>query len=75
MEDIDLKIKIYIQEKQTTFIQAQEILVILAKNILGSSDNKTGSSGTIESKMKNLPVLNDVNDVRQWFERQKNDGS
>lgn len=75
MEDIELKIKLYIQEKQTTFIQAQEILVLLAKNILGGSDNKSTSNGTMSESMKNLPVYNDVEQVRSWFKRQKDNGS
>lgn len=73
MEDIELKIKLYIQEKQTNYNQAYEILVLLAKSILGSSTTPE-SSGTIPEKFQNLPVLNDVNQVSNWFKGQKQNG-
>ena len=72
-EDIELKIKLYIQEKQTTFIQSQEILVLLAKSILGSG-TKSSSSDTMQEKFKNLPVLNDVNQISNWFKGQQKNG-
>ena len=72
-EDIELKIKLYIQEKQTTFIQSQEILVLLAKSILGSGTNSS-SSDTMQEKFKNLPVLNDVNQISNWFKGQQKNG-
>ena len=72
-EDIELKIKLYIQEKQTTFIQSQEILVLLAKSILGSGTNSS-SSDTMQGKFKNLPVLNDVNQISNWFKGQQKNG-
>lgn len=72
-EDIELKIKLYIQEKQTTFIQSQEILVLLAKSILGSG-TKSSSSDTMQEKFKNLPVLNDVNQISSWFKGQQKNG-
>lgn len=73
MEDIELKIKLYIQEKQTNYNQAYEILVLLAKSILGSSTSSE-SSDTIPEKFQNLPVLNDVNQVANWFKGQKQNG-
>ena len=73
MEDIELKIKLYIQEKQTNYNQAYEILVLLAKSILGSSTTPE-SSDTIPEKFQNLPVLNDVNQVSNWFKGQKQNG-
>ena len=72
-EDIELKIKLYIQEKQTTFIQSQEILVLLAKSILGSGTNPS-SSDTMQEKFKNLPVLNDINQISNWFKGQQKNG-
>ena len=72
-EDIELKIKLYIQEKQTTFIQSQEILVLLAKSILGSGTNSS-SSDTMQEKFKHLPVLNDVNQISNWFKGQQKNG-
>ena len=72
-EDIELKIKLYIQEKQTTFIQSQEILVLLAKSILGSGTNSS-SSDTMQEKFKHLPVLNDINQISNWFKGQQKNG-
>lgn len=72
-EDIELKIKLYIQEKQTTFIQSQEILVLLAKSILGSG-TKSSSSDTMQEKFKHLPVLNDINQISNWFKGQQKNG-
>ena len=73
MEDIELKIKLYIQEKQTNYNQAYEILVLLAKSILGTSTSPK-SSATIPEKFQNLPVLNDVSQVANWFKGQKQNG-
>lgn len=73
MEDIELKIKLYIQEKQTNYNQAYEILVLLAKSILGTSTSPE-SSDTIPEKFQNLPVLNDVSQVANWFKGQKQNG-
>ena len=73
MEDIELKIKLYIQEKQTNYNQAHEILVLLAKSILGTSTSPE-SNDTMSEKFQNLPVLNDVNQVAQWFKGKKQNG-
>ncbi len=73
MEDIEMKIKLYIQEKQTNFAQAHEILVLLAKSILGTSTSPE-SNDTMSEKFQNLPVLNDVNQVAQWFKGKKQNG-
>lgn len=71
IEDIEVRMKLYIQEKQMTFVQGQEILVLLAKNLLGTSSK---SDDTISENFKNLPVLNDVNQVSAWFKRNKQNG-
>ena len=73
MEDIELRLKVYIQEKQTTFVQAQEIFVLLATSILGSDTNPK-SNDTMGEKFKHLPVFNDVNQVAAWFKGQKQNG-
>ena len=73
MEDIEMKIKLYIQEKQTNFAQAHEIIDKLAKSILGSSTSPE-SNDTMSEKFQNLPVLNDVNQVAQWFKGKKQNG-
>lgn len=73
-EDIELKLKLHIQEKQTSFFQAQEILVSLAKSILGSSDTTNNSNATMTDKMNKLPTVQHVDDLRQWFKGNKQNG-
>lgn len=75
MEDIELQLKLYLQEKQITFQQGYELMVLIAKSILGTSSTEDGSNATIDAKIKSLPTLNDINQVKAWFEGNKANGN
>ena len=75
MEDIELELKLYLQEKQITFMQGYELMVLIAKSILGTSSNEEGSNATIDAKIKSLPTLNSIDQVKAWFQGNKADGN
>ena len=75
MEDIELQLKLYLQEKQITFQQGYELMVLIAKSILGTSSTEDSSNATIDAKIKSLPTLNDINQVKARFEGNKANGN
>lgn len=75
MEDIELQLKLYLQEKQITFQQGYELMVLIAKSILGTSSTEDSSNATIDAKIKSLPTLNNINQVKAWFEGNKANGN
>ena len=74
MEDIEIQLKLYLQEKQITFQQGYELMVLIAKSILGSSSNEEGTNATIDAKIKSLPTLNSIDQVKAWFQGNQSNG-
>lgn len=74
MEDIETQLKLYLQEKQITFQQGYELMVLIAKSILGSSSNEGGTNATIDAKIKSLPTLNSIDQVKAWFQGNQSNG-
>lgn len=74
MEDIETQLKLYLQEKQITFQQGYELMVLIAKSILGSSSNEEGTNATIDAKIKSLPTLNSIDQVKAWFQGNQANG-
>lgn len=74
MEDIETQLKLYLQEKQITFQQGYELMVLIAKSILGSSSNEEDSNATIDAKIKSLPTLNSIDQVKAWFQGNQANG-
>ena len=74
MEDIETQLKLYLQEKQITFQQGYELMVLIAKSILGSSSNGEDTNATIDAKIKSLPTLNSLDQVKAWFQGNQSNG-
>lgn len=74
MEDIETQLKLYLQEKQITFQQGYELMVLIAKSILGSSSNDEDRNATIDAKIKSLPTLNSIDQVKAWFQGNQSNG-
>ena len=74
MEDIETQLKLYLQEKQITFQQGYELMVLIAKSILGSSSNGEDTNATIDAKIKSLPTLNSIDQVKAWFQGNQANG-
>ena len=74
MEDIETQLKLYLQEKQITFQQGYERMVLIAKSILGSSSNEEDTNATIDAKIKSLPTLNSIDQVKAWFQGNQSNG-
>lgn len=74
MEDIETQLKLYLQEKQITFQQGYELMVLIAKSILGSSSNEEDTNATIDAKIKSLPTLNSIDQVKAWFQGNQSNG-
>ena len=74
MEDIETQLKLYLQEKQITFQQGYELMVLIAKSILGSSSNGEDTNATIDAKIKSLPTLNSIDQVKAWFQGNQPNG-
>lgn len=74
MEDIETQLKLYLQEKQITFQQGYELMVLIAKSILGSSSNGEDTNATIDAKIKSLPTLNSIDQVKAWFQGNQSNG-
>ena len=74
MEDIETQLKLYLQEKQITFQQGYELIVLIAKSILGSSSNGEDTNATIDAKIKSLPTLNSIDQVKAWFQGNQANG-
>ena len=74
MEDIETQLKLYLQEKQITFQQGYELMVLIAKSILGSSSNDEDRNATINAKIKSLPTLNSIDQVKAWFQGNQSNG-
>lgn len=73
-EDIETRMKLYLQEKQIHYQQGFELLQIMAKSILGESSKNGETNDTIQAQINKYPVLNRLDDVRAWFAGNKNDG-
>lgn len=74
MEDIETQLKLYLQEKQITFQQGYELMVLIAKSILGSSSKEEDTNATIDAKIKSLPTLNSIDQVKAWFQGNQSNG-
>lgn len=55
-------------------MQGYELMILIAKGILGSSSNEGDSNATIKDKIESLPTLNSVDQVRAWFAGNKTNG-
>lgn len=75
MEDIELQLKLYLQEKQITFQQGFELMMLMVKATFGSSSKEEGTNVTIDAKIKSLPTFNDINQVKAWFKGNTANGS
>lgn len=73
-EDIETRMKLYLQEKQIHYQQGFELLQIMAKSILGEPSKNGETNDTIQAQINKYPVLNRLDDVRAWFAGNKNDG-
>lgn len=73
-EDIELRLKLHIEERQVTFQQGYELMILIAKGILGSSSNEGDVNATIADKIKSLPTFNSIDQVKTWFQGNKSNG-
>lgn len=74
-EDIEMQMKLYLQEKQITFQQGFELMQLMAKSILGSSSKGSSTNDTIQAEINKYPTLNKLDDVRAWFAGNKANGN
>ena len=49
-------------------------MVLIAKSILGSSSNGEDTNATIDAKIKSLPTLNSIDQVKAWFQGNQSNG-
>ena len=73
-EDIELRLKLFIEDKQVTFQQGYELMILIAKGILGSSSKEGETNATIEKQINSLPKLNSLDQVAAWFQGNKTHG-